>query len=256
MILLIALAQDLAEIEVARGEKPKAACVFTFDEDRYELEEAWGEGKTPRLPKPPMAFGAMTRGRACAWTLDVLRNSFEAEWTDLAPPENGPDTLNGKPSGWSLDFLQTYKGVAFYDPDEAGERAGVLAMLSDDLSGGDVWSARIRVRRWAVLKEHGPSRKVVKDPAPGPLKDFARRYPRVQGRPEAETVLCWAVKPGAAERRIPIWHVTVSAPDGMKPQLHRYRVDAWTGAILSSRETAIPGRIVPDVPVVSPPKKP
>lgn len=250
LMLALALGQELAEIEVARGEKPKAGCLFKKDDDdgTYVLDRT-------ESPKPATSFGSMNRERACAWALEVVRASFEGEWSDLSRPENGPDTLNGKPAGWSLDFLQTYKNVAFYDPDDPGDRAGVLAMLSDDLSGGGgPGSARIRVKRWTVLKEHGPAKKIVKDATPGPLKHFAKAYPGVQGKPEAEAELCWAPKPGAADRRIPIWHVTVSAPNGFKPQLHTYRVDAWTGEIASSREIAIPGRI-PSPPPAPPPKK-
>jgi hypothetical protein len=265
LLALAAVAQDaaLAEIEVSRGEKPKAKCLFLLDADRYELHEAWGERKSPLLPKPATSFGSMSRERARAWTLDVVRASFEGDWSDLSRPENGPDTVTadgGKPMpvGWSLDFLQTYKGAAFYDPDEPGERAGVLARLSDDLSGlpdGSV-TADVSVKRWSVLKEHGGARKVVKEDAAiaAALKDFARSYPKLRGKKyEAEAVLFWAVKPGAADRRIPLWHVTAECPDGeRKPTIHAYRVDAWTGAIVSSREEAIPSLAPPPPP---PPKK-
>ncbi|HEX7898035.1 MAG TPA: hypothetical protein VF950_09770 [Planctomycetota bacterium] len=264
LLLALALAQDLAEIEVARGEKPKAKCLFQLDDDRYELDEAWGEGKSPLLPKPATSFGSMNRERACAWTLEVVRASFEGEWSDLTRPANGPDTVDkgdGKPMpvGWGLDFLQTYKGAAFCDPDEPGERAGVIARLSDDLSGlpeGSV-TARVSVKRWAVLKEHGPAKKVVKEDAAtaAALKDFAKTYPKLRGKKcETEAVLFWAVKPGAADRRIPLWHVTAKCSDGeRKPTIHAYRVDAWKGTIVSSREEAIPGLAPPTPP--PPPEK-
>ena len=257
----LAQAEALAEIEVARGEKPRAKTLFKLDEPdgRYELYDGWGEGKSPLLPRPAKAFGAMTREEAQRWALDVVKGSFEVDGSDLLHPTNGPDTVTRGdqkpiPMGWGLDFLQVHKGAVFYDPDEAGERAGVLAMLSDDLSFQTEGPAtvRITVRRWAVLKEHGPAKKPVGEAAAtaAPLKHFAKINAE---KPEAEAVLFWAVKPGAAERRVPLWHVTLTAPtDGLKPNIHTYRVNAWTGAIVSSREVAIPGRL----PAPPPPPRP
>jgi hypothetical protein len=269
LLALAALAQDvaLAEIEVARGEKPKARSIFHLDDpaDRYDLRDAWGEGQSPLLTRPAKAFGAMSREQARAWALDVVKASFDHDLSDLSNPETGPDTVDkgdGKkiPTGWGLDLLQSYKGAVFYDPDAPGDRAGVLAWLSDDLSGqaeGPA-TAHISLRLWAVRKEHGPAKKPVAETAAtaAPLKDFVKTHPAYKGvKLETEAVLCWAVKPGAADRRIPIWHVTLEGPPKNlgKPLIQTYRVDAWTGTIVSTREVAIPR--APPPPTPAPPKK-
>jgi hypothetical protein len=262
--VLTAVAQEtaLAEIEVARGEKPRATCAFARDEESgaYELLATWGRGKAPTLARPPKAFGAMTQDQVRAWALEVVQASFEGDWSDLTDPETGPDTVDrgdGKkiPVGWRLILLQAYKGVVFSDPDAYSDRAGVSAFVSDDLTGETEGPSRARfsVRRWRVVKEHGPAKKVVaeKEVAAALRKDFVRRHPELKGEEvEADVVLCWAVKPGEADRRVPLWRVELEgrAPGRLKPELHVYRVDAWTGAILSSTPVAVPGIAPPPPP--------
>ncbi len=250
----LALSQDLAEIEVARGEKPKPGSPFKLDEDdgAYEWREGWGEGKTPVLPRPAKFFGAMSRAEARAWALDVVKASFEGDWADLSHPRGEPhgvDKGDGRPpvaTGWDLDLLQLHKGLPFCDPDAFGDRAGVRAFLSDDLSGATEGpaTASFRVRRWTVVKEHGPSKKVLPraDVEAAARKEFLRVHPAQKAKDlETEASLFWAVKPDAKDRCIPVWHVRVEAPGAFKPELHTVRLNAWTGALMASTPIAIPG---------------
>lgn len=250
MLLFLALAQDLklAEIEVAPGLTPKARCVFKEDKEErcYTAELSWRAGNDPGLKRPATAFGEMTWKQARAWALEVLTASFEGDWSGVTNREVSPDTLDGKPWGWSLDLLQSHKGASFYDPDDPGTRAGALVILSDDMTKQEkgASTASFTVRRWTVVKEHGEARAVTSgENVLATVKaDFAKAHPGA--KVESTLSLFWAPKPGAADRRVPLWHVLLHHPaKGVgKPSLRRYRVDAWTGAVLVAEDVAIPGK--------------
>jgi hypothetical protein len=252
--LLLALAVQagpdvkLAEIEVARGEKPKVNTRLGKDEDdgNFVARLSWRGGNDPGVPRPATSFGAMTLKQARDWAVEIVRASLEGDWDDLSHPTTDPDCVTtgaGQviPMGWTLRLLQLHKGLAFED------EAGVYARLSDDPSRQEqgATTARLTVRRWTVVKEHGPA----KPPFPREKVVAALKADFAKIRPDAKDVdveisLVWAAKPGAENRRVPVWEATLEAPSrGIpKPTERRYRADGWTGAILLAEDVARPGR--------------
>jgi hypothetical protein len=246
LLLALAVQGPLPELEVARAEKPKDGALFKLDPDDgvHELRLSWLGGNEPGV-KRPTSFGAMTLQQARAWAMGVAAAAFDNDLSDLSHPRVGPDTVTRGdgtviPMGWQLDCVQSYKGVAFADPDAWGERAGVRAWVSDDLSFQETGaaSASFRVRLWRVVKEHGPAKAVVaKDKAVAAARAKLGKARDV----EADAVLFWASKPGAADRRVPLWHVELRRPGAFKPEIESFRIDAWTGTVLEARRVAIPG---------------
>lgn len=264
----------LAEIEVSRAEQPEETSRFKRDKDseRYSFyTESWA-GKLPK------SIGAMSSDEAADFVLKIVSDNFTSydrqslTWIEASPLSE--QALNG-PSrrvGWFVNILQGYKGAQLGHVRSMMKKAGgIHAMLNDPPSGapqlkGEGPSVSIDVILWKVIREHGEAKPVVttkrvKDIL---LKHFVTEYQYAKEKETKFTYLDLAYVPRQdnPNRWVPRWLAEVETfhpgpyPNNpMKPTIHSYVVDAWTGKIIESDRGLVPVADVVTQPLPSPPVK-
>ena len=128
-------------------------------------------------------------------------------------------------------------------------------------------SVSIDVIIWKVVREHGKAKPVLPEKQVRDilLKDFVAKYQYAKNRGTDFTYLDLVYLPRAdnPKRWIPRWLAEMKTPhpgsytpgNPMKPTIHSYVVDAWSGKILESERELVPVASVGTEPAPSPPAK-
>jgi hypothetical protein len=250
--------QECAEIEVARAEETKQVCQFKRNKENGEYSFYAGswQGKLPKT------MGQMSSDQAAKFVLTFVGDNFIYDRNSLGSVKAVPLTIvdgagPARRCGWFIDILQEYKGATFGHVRGSTKReGGIHAMLNDPPDDPEMKthgpSVNIDVILWRVVREHGKAKAIVteKHVKDVLLKDFLAKYQYADSRKAAFTYLDLAYLPKQDDpnRWVPRWLAELSVPhpgpytpsNPMKPTIHSYVVDAWTGNILESQKQEVP----------------